>query len=420
MNQVNKKIAVISICFLFIITTFLPLTSSLKVSKIAAINTTSKEEIFRDIEETEDKVLKVDAIIGDLHVKYWEHVINDVLVQNDSILLHLDIEDGDIIKYEKSWTDIKSLDYEEEILEPDNYFWKKLVVFPDEDDCTFFYTFYDPLEYPVVCWEVRHTDGTTFMYDLDGDEIGYGLPTPSNGFSLSGWHWHPQGPDDPWISWRKNADKWFQKWCDSTESISLPPKKTVSSYVSDPSVEFFYEIAHGDYFSFLINDNWERYYFFTAKMDLEERSPMKFAFIGSCGGMDYTGPDSFSDSFRKGEMENTVTVGYTGMGDHPGWFSSKSWQDKMFGYMDDENTIYESFEKANQDYPIMLYPNYPDEDPYDPCVVFVGDENLKVNGSKSRSDTSSLTTKPLLLQLLEQFPLLTRLLSLRRLINFKL
>ena len=61
------------------------------------------EEIFKEIEETEDTALVVDKIIGDRYVKYWEHVIDDVSVKNDSILLHLDVETGDILKYEKSW-----------------------------------------------------------------------------------------------------------------------------------------------------------------------------------------------------------------------------------------------------------------------------------------------------------------------------
>jgi len=65
------------------------------------------EEIFIEIEETEDKILIVDKIIGDRHVKYWQHVVSDVLVKNDSILLNIDPETGDILEYERSWTDIK-------------------------------------------------------------------------------------------------------------------------------------------------------------------------------------------------------------------------------------------------------------------------------------------------------------------------
>lgn len=402
MNKLNKKITVISICFL-LVTTLFPLANSSNVSKIAAINPNG--EIFKDIEETEDKVLKFDGIIGDIYVKYWEHIINDVLVQNDSILLHLDIENGDVIKYEKRWTDIESLDREEIPFNPDNYLQKQLVVFPDVDDCTFFYTFYNLQEFPVMCWEVWYSDGSTLFYNLDGNEIGYGLPMPADGFSLSGWHWHPGGPKDPWISWRKNADKWFQEWCGSTESISLPPKKTVSSYVSDPSVKFFYEIAHGDYFSFLINDNWERYYFSTARSDMEDRSPIKFAFIGSCGGMDHTGPDSFSDSFRKGEMKNTVTVGYTNMTQDP-WKYSYQWQEFMFGQMDEGETIYDSFIAACAE-----YPGFAD------VVKFVGDENLTVY-SKPRSDTFSRTTNPLLIKILEYFPIIRELLPLRGVNSF--
>ena len=46
----------------------------------------AENEIFQDIAETEDKVLVVDKIIGTRYVKYWEHVIDDISVRNDSMV----------------------------------------------------------------------------------------------------------------------------------------------------------------------------------------------------------------------------------------------------------------------------------------------------------------------------------------------
>ena len=211
----NRKIVGIFVCTLLIATAVLPIamsasvsTSKNKASCSVILNFKTKDEIFKEIEETENKILKVDKIIGNRYVKYWEHAISDVFVKDDSILLHLDVENGDILHYERSWTDVEVvLSYsEDEVSELTNYFWKQLVVFPEEDDCGFFYTFYDPQEYPLVCWEVRHTDGTTIMYDFNGDQMGYGIPAPcENGFLLSGDCNDPSHPADCWKKWRENS-----------------------------------------------------------------------------------------------------------------------------------------------------------------------------------------------------------------------
>lgn len=343
-------------------------------------NSKTKEEIFKEIEETENKILIVDKIIGNKHVKYWEHVINNVFMKGDSILLHIDIENGDILEYERSWTGDHELvlsDSADDVFEPNNYFWEQLVVFPDENDCTNFYTFYEEQDYPVVCWEVRHTDGTTIMYDLDGEQVGHGIPTPSlKGFSLSGYH-EPDWPD-PWINFRQNADSWFTKWCTSTISLSLPTPATISSYIQDSNVEYFYELAHGTSTYFKADSN-NCYYSSTLQQDMVDRQPMKFAFIGSCEGMGNTGLGTFSYEFRKDQMTNTVTVGYISMTSCPGWPNALSWQNYMFEKMDEGNTIKSSFDAASAQYPTIAS-----------CVVFVGDENLKSASPVKTADTCNL------------------------------
>lgn len=399
---------------LLIATILPPLTVAFNLNEAISLGEDTNLTIFEDIEMTEDKSLVIDRVIGDVHVKYWEHIVNGVYVKNDSILLHLDIEFEDVIKYQKSWADIeRTLSNHEEItFEPENYVQKQLVAFPDEEDCTFYYTFYNLQEYPLICWEVTYADGSIIFYDLPGKEIGYSIQMPSNGFSMSGHNHLPGGNEDPWKGWRENADSYFQEWCGSADSISLPLASTVTSYVSDPSVEIFYEIAHGDYERFRCAryPAKEIYYhstgswFYCAQNDMAGRSPMWFAFIGSCGGMDETGPGSFSDEFRKGQMKNTVTIGYTDMST-PAWYKSFVWQDFMFTKMDEGEKIYDAFLAACAEYPILYEPD-------DPKVAFVGDENITIF-TRSRSDIINLN----LLQILEKFPLLIRLLSLGGLIS---
>ena len=148
-------------------------------------------------------------------------------------------------------------------------------------------------------------------------------------------------------------------------------------------------MAHGNYQLFQATRTL-CYYSSDVTNDMNGRSPMKFAFIGSCDGMLYTGPGSFSYEFRKGQMTDTVTVGFSGMGSCPGSNVVFEWQDFMFNKMDEGFTIKESFDLASAEFPTIA-----------DCVVFVGDENLKV---QSKSRESSATTNPLLLRLLERFP----------------
>jgi len=383
----KKKIIGILICLLFIISAFQ--VTGIYISRGKNFpNETNSSKIFNEIEETSNKILLFDGYIGDIHVKYWEHFIDEVYVKGDSILVHLDNEE-EIIKYEKNWNDIDSglIEYNnvELNIENNNYKEKQLVFFPEKNDVNFYYDFNYELDYPLICWEVCFYDGSILFYDLQGIEIGNAIPMPSKGFSMSGHNHLPGGSEDPWKKWRTHANTYFEKWCSTNVSISLPPAHTVTSYVSDSSYDFFYEIAHGDYSQFRCVEypSTEIYYHSTgswnycAEQDMSERQPMKFAFIGSCGGMDETGPGSFSDEFRKGQMQNTVTIGYTDMST-PAWYSSYYWQKHMFTKMDEKETMYDAFLSACAHYPIFV----------DVCK-FVGDENLTIEKSRDRSQINN-------------------------------
>jgi hypothetical protein len=134
----------------------------------------------------EDAVLVADETIGGTRAKYWVHVIDDVFyIKNDYISMQLDLETNEIVKFEKKWRDVSTNLTAIEIkpFEPPSggYFWKIVAVFLEQEDIDDFYTFFNAHEYPLICWEVRYYDGTTIMYDLDGNEIGYGVPVPSDG-----------------------------------------------------------------------------------------------------------------------------------------------------------------------------------------------------------------------------------------------
>ena len=361
-----KKQIMLFIVFLLIVP-IVPISGNMNI-----INIDSHETIDIQIENTKDKLCIVDTIIGDIHVTYWQHIVNGIEVKNDSILLHKSNDSGKIITYERSWTDIDvfSSDYSELEFNPSNIFWKKLVVFPDEKDCSSFYHFQDHVNYPLVCWEVRQRDGSTSMYNTDGKAIGYGIPTPlEQGFSIS--NDCDNGFGDCWKSWRQNADKWFQKWCNSTINIGLPTIEEISSNIENHNTTFFFELGHSYYqpTRFYVSNG----LFYNAshlQNDMIRRQPMKFAFIGSCEGLRRINSGTLSYEFRKGELNSTVTVGYVGMANCSGWVVSLDWQDYMFQQMDNGLTMKESFDNACAQYPTIAN-----------CVRFVGDEDLIVGNN---------------------------------------
>lgn len=370
-----KKIIVMIITLCFVGIGVLPLASSINFS--VRSDFTIKEEILNEIQQIDDKNLVVDKIIGDVYVKYWEHKINGVIVKNDYIFLHQGLENKEVLKYEKKWTDI-TLHKDPELPEInfEEYFWMQTVVFPDKEDLTYFYSFNEDQMYPVICYEVRHIDGRTILYDILGNRIGNGIPTPIDGFSLSGYNdatW-----PDPWIEFRENADLWFSQWCDTTTSLSLPTPSTTSSYVSNPDVMYFYELAHGDEFSFQADSIGSSYTAAIVQNDMAARQPIEFAFFGSCHGMTTTGPGTFSYEFRKGQMSNTVTVGYDYMEICPGWQYGYPWQDSMFENMSKGETIKNAFDMATAQYPTIAS-----------GVVFLGDQNLIVPFPPSKPDKPS-------------------------------
>jgi hypothetical protein len=127
-------------------------------------------------------VLKVNEIIGGRRVEYWEHIYGGIIkIKNDHILIHRDVDTNEIVEYIKNWRDIDLPDVEIKLFIPPggDFFWKRVVAFLNNTDLGHFYTLYDMPEFPLICWEVRYTDGTTGMYALDGNRIGYGIPVPS-------------------------------------------------------------------------------------------------------------------------------------------------------------------------------------------------------------------------------------------------
>jgi hypothetical protein len=347
------------------------LTSKPEIKKqnydLIALDIKFKTEVFDEIKKTKDKILVKDEIIGERYVRYWEHVIDNIFVKNDSMLLHMNLEKVKILEFNKSWSNLEvtPIEFNSGCFNGD-YIWKRKVVFPDEDDCELFYTFHSEQKFPLFCWEVRYNNGSTYYFDLNETPIGFSVEAPSSkGFVIQG------HGDLKWKYWRENAQKWYAKWTESVNSISSPSISQISYFIENESIntEIFYVIAHSGGLSSQFLANEDSYY--TASQlhyDMENRKPMKLSILCCCSAMTYTGPGSLSFEFRKGTMNNTVTIGYHCMEYCPNWIQSLDWQDYMFNIIDKGFTVKRAYYRACAKFPAVA--DY---------VRFIGDPNLKIN-----------------------------------------
>jgi hypothetical protein len=383
-----KKIIILTAVLFLLINTSFSIQGKIKTESL------NKSEFPNEIDNTFNRFQSIDdKLIGNMKVNYWDHVINGYQIKNDYILLQKNHQTNEIIKFEKEWRDIdlSTISFNLNDFEPENIFWKEKVIFLEKEDLGNFYTITEEQTYPFTCWEVRHTDGTTIMYDSNGNQVGYGIPTPSKGYSLHGiadWT-GPYYDFDEWAFLRENAHYWFKKWTTTSATHSRPAHWQVSLKLKDDDLDFFYEIAHSPEKKpdnpneassrFLLSWTGDTSWFRASDVDeafSNRENPIKFAYIGSCDGMTYTDEGSLSYAFRKGKMSNTATVGYTEMYNSQGWSSIEDWQDLMFQKMDEGLTIKDAFNIANAKYPKL-----------EQYVKFVGDSSLRAAKSRNIENT---------------------------------
>ena len=231
------------------------------------------------------------------------------------------------------------------------------------------------------CWIVWKTIKTengipyyniTIVDAVEGKILGYGIPPPTAGFSFSG----PQNVSNcsgVWTELYQNAESWFNTMGYPTEAEVYPNEVKVRSHIQSYETAMFYEVAHGSSYSF-DNDCSDSITADEIHNWIADYPKMPFTFLASCGGMCEIGSGTFSYEFRKGSSEDTVTVGYCGMGGLPCnqtcWYDNATyWQDAMFNYMNQGWTVKDAFDQACNEYPGCRDPG---------CVQFAGDTNFKV------------------------------------------
>ena len=245
------------------------------------------------------------------------------------------------------------------------------------------------LQRDITCWVAHTVKGETFLYDaVTGKKVGEGIPPPTErAISLSGFH--KEDWQDPWINYRKNAAYWFTNWGFSTWSAFAPSKSDHGAAIRNGEYNYRYAIAHGNQYRFQTRKN-----LWITASDISKwmsgggggppverpdsgRAPMWFAFLGHCWGMVSTGSGTLSYAFRKGQLKDTVTIGYYKAEESSGWKYSLYWQKKLFSKVNTGVTWKEAY-----DYAVTCYPECKS------MVRFVGDENMKIKpegGEKNMS-----------------------------------
>jgi len=345
--------------------------------------------------------------IGDRTVYYCQRMIGEAVAGNDFLNFQFDRATGKLLKETIRWRD----DLPDRL--PPGLLTK--------GDADFFAEFetagkvlssclcFIPPDTPSLfldnapgnpCWVVTCDTGGTVVVTINdavtGEFLGYGVPPPHEGFSLTG----PQN-DSPcsgsWTAWYESAESWFNTLGFPTTAIEWPTEAEVQGRIQDPSTWLFYELAHGGSTRFANGCTGGTSYERTTASEVESwiapYRKMPFTFIGSCDGMCSTGDNTLSYEFRKGSAEDTVTVGYCGMSETHCWicwyFYSLSWQDALFSYMDQGYAVKDAFDMAQADYPSCS--SSPS------CMRFAGDEDYIVQTptvTPTPTDTPLPTSTP--------------------------
>ena len=318
---------------------------------------------------------------GGMTVYWHQRMIDDAIVEGDYIVYQFDKNTKELIKERIHWqsglpehvSPEITKEEAESMVKGEVQFTKLYIISPD--------SVVFPLE-PTPenpCWVVRSIDNgnmiVTIIDAVDGKILGYGVPPPYTGFSLSGpLYFNPCS--GVWTPWYQNAETWFNTMGYPTEAVEWPTEAKVKSHIRSTETAMFYELAHGGSTSFAsgcLDGNVPEYTYATEIHDwIACYTKMPFTFIGSCGGMCDLSPGTFSYEFRKGSMDDTVTVGYCGMATlecEACWGVSVDWQTALFTYMNQGWTVKAAFDKAMADYPACAIPS---------CMRFAGDEDFAV------------------------------------------
>jgi len=361
----------------------------------------SQAELLRGYDQS-DRVytwVQIDSLISYFH----QRKIGEATVEKDFIRYIFNVNTGQLVEQTTRWREELPERVSPAIAREQVEYLVEGVV----DTTRLYFLSPDTDVYPITprptgpCWIVTSRDGDrliiTIFDAITGEKLGHGIPPPSAGLSLTG-----PGVDDiydcsePWTAWYENARDWFETFGYPTTALEYPRTATIQSYIQSDEMAVFYEQAHGGSWDFR---NWCPEYTTAGDIEtwLDGFASVPFAFIGSCNGLCDTTDDHLSYEFRKGSSKGAVTVGYCGMAGPscglPCYEYSVDWQNTMFNWMANGNTVLTGFNQANLAYPTCASGN---------CMRIAGDTSVRLVSPLIRSlcgdvydgDLGPLTWRP--------------------------
>lgn len=340
----------------------------------------SPEDLIRKSEPSNRKFTRLE--VDNKTVYFHQRMIGKAIVEKNFINYQFDKKTGALLEKKSHWQpdlpeQLPPLKITEKqaksMVRGRVQFTKLLIISPESDVFPLKPTPKNP------CWVVSSIkDEINILTVIDavtGQQLGYGVPPPSSppsrGLSLSGPQYFSPCSGE-WSAWYLSAKGWFEKMGYPTATLKWPTVFELWDHLGGPLTTLFYETAHGSSFEIKIGCS-DSISYSTIWQILKDRDKIPFSFLASCNGMCYP-ETSFGIPYqlRKGSEENCVTVGYCGMGQSSCfecWLSSLLWQEALFNYIYEGNTVKVSFDKALADYLECAIPN---------CMRFAGDENYKI------------------------------------------
>jgi hypothetical protein len=342
---------------------------------LATVACASDHDLLSGLEPTERQFQEYE--VGDKVVYFYQRMLDGAIVEKDFISYQFDGKTGTLLAKKQHWhEDVPEHLPEIQVTREQ----AQAKIGGEIESARLFILSPQSAVFPIrpvpenPCWVVRSIAAgqvtLTVIDAVTGDLLGHGVPPPYDAYSFAG----PASCIYGWnyTAWSEHAASWFNTMGYDTDIDSLPTYDEVKAHVRSDSTALFYELAHGGWSGIEINceGGCSLLWAFRVGLWMNRRAKMPFAFIGSCSGLCKTGPGTFSYEFRKGSVENTVTVGYC-FGDVclTCWEWSIEWQTALFDYMSQGWTVKAAFDQAMADYPMCAA---------DSCVRFLGDETFKV------------------------------------------
>ena len=249
-------------------------------------------------------------------------------------------------------------------------------------------------------WVGKLSDATYILLSPDGEIVGW-MILPTKAVSVSGFTGGGVPPCDGWCYIARDFKSYFERWVGSSEAVvwGMCPQydseegtrdcsdtgyceiyispADFKNAIKEHKCKFYACIAHGGCFG--DKETGEANYCsawlgkelgtdidicdhkvagwcdLVVEDLLADRGRMRFAFLGHCGAMDFTGENTFEYAFRKGQSEKTTVIGLKYTTDKS-WIAFHQWYPAFLKDLDEDRDrkIGDAYDDACDLYPDII------------------------------------------------------------------